>query len=257
MLEATNWNSIEYKLNGQFDVVWARRVSCISRLIDDFNCSFCLFIWFKLHVKMLKKSMTLCLEYDVKANLEQILISLLDLIKEEQLHGGTSLPEFSRSTKLLIRHFSYPAHCHNLLWKFGKNRSYNSWETEIFVNSHLNRHFQGQIIKHFCCRPRCHYCGRNLIKIGSRIAEISAKWCNATLTMTLIYDVKVIPFNLLIYLIVHYFSKNVVKIFLKKDRLHSSRDIRCFHFFPFNTFCTSKRKTKLCGNPLARRTFVL
>ena len=37
----------------------------------------------------------------------------------------------------------------SLLWKFGKNRLHNTGATPIFVNSDLDLHFQGQMIRHF------------------------------------------------------------------------------------------------------------
>ena len=55
---------------------------------------------------------------------------------------------------------------------FGRNRTYNGRDTEIFVNCDRDLHFQGQMIDIFCCWPQLHHCGQNLVITGPRIAEI-------------------------------------------------------------------------------------
>ena len=50
----------------------------------------------------------------------------------------------------------------SFLSEFGKNLSYNSCDTVIFVNSDLGLHFQGQMISRFCCWLRCYHCGKKM-----------------------------------------------------------------------------------------------
>ena len=110
--------------------------------------------------------------------------------------------------------------------------------------------------KEFFFRPRCHHFRRNLVQIGSKIAEIYGKLWNVTLIMTLIYDVKVIPvfsiFNSLLFFKKH--GERMYKITWKSPE--KGRDIRYFHFFSRNPFSTWKRKTKLCSNLVSRRTLL-
>ena len=51
----------------------------------------------------------------------------------------------------------------------------------IFVNGNLDLHFQGQLMKFFCCQ-HCHHFYESLVKNGHKIAEIQKFFQIVTLT---------------------------------------------------------------------------
>ena len=64
-------------------------------------------------------------------------------------------PAFSTSADMT---FLLPATLSSFVWKFGNNRSFNSWDTAIFVNDGHAYIFQVRWCNIFDCRPWCHHC---------------------------------------------------------------------------------------------------